>query len=237
MDTAARCILFALFTLLSAYLETVCTSLEECNRIRIKQLAEDGSARARLAERLLSVYKESFFTLKAAKGASMIAELCFMYSICREGYSHTASLVMSALIVILVSVTFTGYLPGSIARAASDKIILAAAIPTVIFTIPVLPLTLAFALFVRLCALIMPRKSKELAYTSTYTEDELSDIIEKVEDEGVLLEEESDIIQSAVDFGSVSAPPCVPCPLQNARNLSEFSKNGLGEAGTLVFQG
>lgn len=38
------------------------------------------------------------------------------------------------------------------------------------------------------------------------------------------------------DFGSVSAPPCVPCPLQNARNLSEFSKNGLGEAGALVFQ-
>lgn len=39
------------------------------------------------------------------------------------------------------------------------------------------------------------------------------------------------------DFGSVSAPPWVPCPLQNARNLSEFSKKGLGEAGTLVFQG
>lgn len=39
------------------------------------------------------------------------------------------------------------------------------------------------------------------------------------------------------DFGSVSAPPWVPCPLQNARNLNEFSKNGLGEAGTLVFQG
>lgn len=39
------------------------------------------------------------------------------------------------------------------------------------------------------------------------------------------------------DSGSVSAPPWVPYLLQNARNLSEFSKNGLGEAGTLVFQG
>lgn len=39
------------------------------------------------------------------------------------------------------------------------------------------------------------------------------------------------------DFGSVSAPPWVPCLLQNARNLNEFPKNGLGEAGTLVFQG
>ena len=106
----------------------------------------------------------------------------------------------STIVMTLLVLTFGEILPKSIAKEYAESFSLKVA--SVLWGIMTVLKPLVW-LFVQLKALVMkPFRSKENA--PSMTEEELKYMIEEIEDEGVLEEHESELLQSAMEFTDIT---------------------------------
>ena len=62
-DAIPRCILIAVLVLLGGFFAGSETAFSNCNRVRIKNRAEDGEGRARQVEKILDKFDKALVTL------------------------------------------------------------------------------------------------------------------------------------------------------------------------------
>lgn len=114
-----------------------------------------------------------------------------------DGYAWVATLVMTLLVL-----TFSEIIPKVLAKTFSEKFSVAVAIPVYTLTIIFRPLSWLFLLIVNLASKLW---SKNVSDSDAVSEDDFENIIDIVEDEGVLDEESCDLLQNALDFDEVLA--------------------------------
>lgn len=116
--------------------------------------------------------------------------------------------VATAVITVLVLV-FGEILPKSFAKDHAERVSMAMGGPLYIVKTLLAPLVWVF---VQIKRLFTGRRSSELNVQPSVTEEELKTIIDTVGEEGVLDRQETDIIQSAIEFDNTTVPRTFWCP-------------------------
>ena len=201
MDTDGLWTFVLLFTLiaLSAFFSASEMSLSSINKVRLKTMAEDGDPRAQRAlgmierfDRTLSVILvgNNVVNIAAASAATVLA----------TGMFGAGGVAIATAITTVVILVFGEVLPKSIAKENAESIALSLCRPLSFFIFILTPLSL---LFVKLQELVS-KLYGDSANHPLVTEQELLNIIETIEEEGVLNEQRSELMQSALSFDSTT---------------------------------
>lgn len=183
--------------LFSAFFSMTETAYSCCNRIRLKVMADDGKKSAKLACKIADKFDKALITILVGNNivnifVTTVSTLIFMKYIADDGVASVVSTVVVTIIVYLCGET----IPKSIAKERSEGVALFSAYIIRFFMIIFTPITIIFQGFNWVLKKIFKKKEEPML-----TEDDFTNIIETIEQEGIIEEEESDIIQSAIDFG------------------------------------
>lgn len=201
MDTDGLWTFVLLFTLiaLSAFFSASEMSLSSINKVRLKTMAEDGDPRAQRAlgmierfDRTLSVILvgNNVVNIAAASAATVLA----------TGIFGAGGVAIATAITTVVILVFGEVLPKSIAKENAESIALSLCRPLSFFIFILTPLSL---LFVKLQEWVSKLYGDSVNHPLV-TEQELLNIIETIEEEGVLNEQRSELMQSALSFDSTT---------------------------------
>lgn len=193
MDPAS-CILYLFFLLCSAYFASCETAYTAVSKVRLRTLADKGSKRAGKALWVCDRFDKTLTTILIGNNifhasCASLSALLVMRQFAEEYVIYGT--ILTTLIVYL----FAEMIPKSLAKARAEEIALLFASS---MTILVKLLTPVSALFSGISALLS--KVFASSETKTVTEEELLNIIETIEDEGVLEPEKQELINSAIEF-------------------------------------
>lgn len=192
-----------LLILFSAFFSSVETAYNSLNRMRLEKKAERGSRTARTALGIQDNYSRALPTLLVGNtlvntAASSISTVLFVSLLGDEAVGG----VVATAVITLILLIFGEIIPKVVGKRMSLKLSCTAAYPLRILMILFAPVTLIVGGFVRLCALLWKKKDAQDA--PTVTEDEIANIIETVEEEGVIDEDQSELLQSSLDFSDIT---------------------------------
>lgn len=178
------------------------------NRMRLKKAADEGGLRDRVAWFLYDNYDRALSTILIGNNLVNIAASSMATIIAIDiaggagapgvGLASTiASLIMTVLILIFGEIA-----PKIIAKEHAEGFARGVALLLRFLSFLFFP---AVWLVMCLINLISRLWKNRIPEDDSMTEDELVSIIETVEDEGVIDEERSDLLQSAIEFSEISA--------------------------------
>lgn len=183
----------------SAYFSASETAFTSVNRIRIKNLANDGDKRARTVLELSERYDDLLSTILVGNNivniaASSLATVLFLklYPI----YGATISTVVITIVVLI----FGEISPKSLAKENPEKFAMATASILNFFMLILSPVNWLFKCWKKLLALVFHTDD-----VKPITEDELLTIVEEAETEGGIDMEQSELIQNAIEFNELEA--------------------------------
>jgi len=181
----------------SAFLAVTETSLSSHNKIRMKKKAQEGDPRAKSVMHLIEHYDKTLSTLFVADnllavGASSMGAMVFTYLFGASG-------------VLVNTITFTflflivEIFPKTLADAKSDEMALGVAGPMRALCVILTPLSIIFMM-------IQTKMRKWVAKEDvpSITGEELLHFIETIEEEGVLDEQESSLLQTVLELDETS---------------------------------
>lgn len=191
--------IISLFVLLvlSAFFSAAETSYSTVNRIRIKRKAEDGNASANRVLKLTEDYDKFISTVLVGNNVvnialASIAAVLFTQFMPKETAAAVSTVVMTIVILILGET-----LPKSLSKSNSEKVAMILSRPVQLSMIVLSPIVF---ILVRLINFFNLGKIEN---EPSVTESELKYIIESIEEEGILEEDESELVQSALDFDEI----------------------------------
>ena len=180
----------------SAFFSASETALSTINRVRMKNAADEGDKKAKKVLKVADDYERTISTILIGNnivniGASSLATVIFMKLFPNNG-AAISTIFMTIVVLICGEVT-----PKSLAKANADKIAIYIA-PVIDFLRTLFkPLV---AILVKITNIFTKKSGDE---QPSVTEEELKSIIESIEEEGVLEEAESNLVQSALEFDEI----------------------------------
>ncbi|MDD3924190.1 MAG: hemolysin family protein [Erysipelotrichaceae bacterium] len=197
----------------SAYFSASEVAFSSVNKIRIKNKADNGDTQAKKALLILDNFEKALVTILI--GNNIMNITCASLTAFLVSRIWGINFVALATIIMTILVIFTGELfPKSLAKAYNTEFVLKTAW-FLFFLMKILtPLSYLFEKIGTLATSLLSFNQKP-----TVTEDELLDIIKTIEDEGTIDEEQSELLQSAVEF-NVTRVSDVYTPLAKVISLS-----------------
>lgn len=200
MDSYRSTILImGILLVLSASFSASETALTAANKIRLKNQAEEGDKNAEGALKLISKYDSALSALLITNNIVNILSSSLATALCLELFGSNGVGIATAVTTVLI-IIFGEVLPKSFANDNSEKLIKLVQKPlqAIIFI-----LTPAIKVLEFLKKVLTGRIKKD--NTPTVTERELMSIIDEIEGEGVLQQDEAELVQSAIEFNDISA--------------------------------
>lgn len=175
------------------------TAISGCNRFKMQIKADDGNKTAKLVLKICGKYDRALTTVLIGNNIvavviSAISTLLFVKYLKNTGLNEYASIISSILMSFVVYILGDTF-PKTIARQIPDTISLIFAWPIYFFMIIFYPISILFELLAKAIEKIFKVKD-----SSSFTEEDFENIVEKVSDEGVLDDEQSEILQSTLDY-------------------------------------
>lgn len=185
---------------LSAFFSGAEIAYASANRMRLKKASESGRMRDRIAYYIYENYSAALSTILIGNNlvniaASSIAAVIAI-SLGGEGFVAYATAIMTVLILI-----FGEIMPKIIAKEHCDGFSRAVAVPLRILMFLTRPVVWIVMGIVNL----LSRLWSQTVDSPSVTEEDLAAIIETVEDEGVIDEDRSELLQSALEFSDITA--------------------------------
>lgn len=189
-----------LLILISAFFSASEIAYTSVNRVRLKKAAQSGNKRAQLAHKILERYDSMLYTILIGNnlvniGASSLATVIAI-SLLGDAGAGVASLVMTVLILL-----FGEILPKSYAREKADSFVQQVAYPLRGIMWVLRPVVKGIEWLIGKLSRIWRKDGEALP---TVTEEEFAAILETVEDEGVLDEDRSELLHSALAFDDIT---------------------------------
>lgn len=179
---------------LSALFSSCETSFSSVNKIRLKHYAAQGNRRAARALGIANAFDNALTAILIGNNVVNILSASLATVLFTEWFGD-GGVGISTVIMTIVVLIFGEILPKSYAKAHAEACALWFAAPLSGLIWVMTPLVF---LFQKMASLL---KSKE--EQPSVTEDELKYIIEEIEEQGVLEEEESDLVRSALEFDEI----------------------------------
>lgn len=204
------------------------TALACANRFKMQIEADEGKKSARLVLHVCEKYDRALITVLIGSNivailASAISTILF-YNLFKESglMEDTISLISSIIISLLIYIIGDA-LPKTIARSIPDTISKAFVYPIYWLMLILFPITFIFDKLAKFIEYIFRVKDQ-----TQFDEEDFENVVENASDEGILEEEQSDIIQSALDFADTNVKEVLtPRNKIYALNIKELDKEKL----------
>ena len=196
--TDAICILLLIFCLIcSSFFSSSETAFSGVNMIRMKNYAEEKRKGARRALYIVEHYDKTLSTILVGNNFVNIASTTICaYLFGKFILNPTLANVLNTVIMTIIILIFGEILPKSLAKANPDKFALKYS-AIMYFLIKILtPITFFFGLMQKAAL-----KKVKVTDEPTVTEDELESIIDTMEEEGVLDQNNVNLLQGVLDMG------------------------------------
>ena len=192
----ADIVIIIILIFLSSFFSASETAFSSVNKIRLRNYANQGNKKAKRALKIVNNFDKALTTILIGNNIVNIASASLATIIFTNAFGEQS--VGFATIVMTVAVLIFGeIIPKSFAKENAEKFCLSIAgiLSTVMFILT--PFTLMFVgLKKSVIKLLDTGEDKD----PSVTEEELKYIIDEIEDEGVLEEQESDLVKSALEF-------------------------------------
>lgn len=203
MDIALIVVLIAM----SAFFSASETALTGANRIRLKNMADNGNKAAARTLRILQKYDKAVTTILIGNNIVNIAcsSLATLLAIrlISEAFGESAGnqygSLVSTIATTLIVLIFGEVMPKSIAKDHAEGVSMGISGIISFLMIIFTPFSAFFIGLKNLAAKLF--RSKE---SVSVTEEELMAIIDEIEDEGVLEQQESNLVRSALQFDEIT---------------------------------
>lgn len=222
-------LLIVVLLLLSGFFSASETAFASVNRIRLKNYAAKGDKRASKALEISENYDRTITAILVGNNIVNIASASLGTIVFTELFGDGGVGIATAAMTVLVLV-FGEILPKSIAKENAEGVALSFAGILNLAIMLLAPLTWIFSK-IKLFASKLVFSGEE---RPSVTEDELKYIIDEIEDEGVLEEQESDLVRNALEFdeilvGEVLVPRVNVVAVEKNQPVSEIEELFLNE--------
>ncbi len=200
-DSIPRCILLVVLILSAGFFTGSETALSYVNHVRMKTLADDGDRRAARVLDILDHFDNALVTLLIGTNVIYVSSSTIATMLAIDwigGYGSAAASVVMTLLIYL----FCETIPKNIAKTNCDTFALIVSLPVKILTILLFPISIIFSGIGAGAKKLLGKYRKN---EPSVTEDELSTMVDAIEEEGVIEPEQSQIIRSAIEFGDITA--------------------------------
>ena len=183
-------------------------ALSAANRIRLESAADDGDRRAAQALCLLDKFDNALGAILIGNNlvnvaASSLGSVIALYAATRTGAADSLCAAVATVVVTLAVIVFGETIPKILARKNANRLSLTVAAPVRVLSILLRPLVWCASSLTEEITKRLPAVEEEDAQEAAV--EELQSIIETAEDEDVLDEDRSELLQAALDFGDISA--------------------------------
>ncbi len=187
----------------SAYFSATETAFSTLNRIRVKNLAEKGSKRAKLTLNLAEDYDSllsailignNIVNILCSSIATLLFVQIFLGKLDQNEATTVSTVVMTVVVLLIGEIT-----PKSIAKRFPEKFAMFSAPIIRAIKVILTPLSIVFNGWQSLLTKIFKNDEDDKGMT----EEELISIVEEAAEEGDFDEEESSLIKSAIEFGDL----------------------------------
>ena len=202
MDPWSTIAICVVLLLLSAFFSSTETAFSSVSKIRLKNLADNGNKKAKTALYVAERYSKALTTILVGNNIVNIANSALATVFFVNIFGEAQGTVISTVVITIVVLIFGEVLPKNIAIDNAEKICMTFA--------PVLKFLMVLLTPLSIILMGINKLYKKLARNSNHqepsvTEDELKYIIESIEEEGVLEQQESELVQSALEFDKKTA--------------------------------
>ena len=190
-------LVLAVLILMSAYFSASETAFTSMNKVRMKNLANNGNKKAALALKVSGNYDRLLSTILIGNNIVNITSAS-LATIIFTRYFGDIGVTLSTVVMTVLVLIFGEISPKSLATESPETFAMFSA-PRLNFLIIILtPLNFLFVQWKKLLSKIFKFKSKR-----GITEEELLTIVDEAHNDGGINEEESDLIKSAIEFNDL----------------------------------
>ncbi len=189
---------------LSAFCSSAEMAYSSANRLRLENAMEDGSRRAKAAFYITEHFDHALSAILIGNnlvniGASSVASVAALLLSGTDEWSWLATLILTILVII-----FGETIPKILAKQNANRISMRFAFIVRVMMVVLAPVVLLVVGLVKLITLPMKGERTETEDEEAASQ-ELQSIIETAEDEDVIDEDRSELVQAALEFNDVSA--------------------------------
>ena len=186
---------------LSAFCSASEMSFSSCSTMRLENARDAGSKRAKTAVYITEHFDDALSAILIGNnlaniGASSLASIAVIL-IAGDGYAWVATVVLTVLVII-----FGETMPKITAKQNANRFALKNAYIVRAMMVVFYPLVWVVVMLIKLITLGMKGEAGDSPDEAV---EELQSIIETAEDEDVLDEDQSELVQAAIDFSETSA--------------------------------
>ena len=186
---------------LSAYFSASEIAFNSANKLRLRRAADEGSKTAKIAHGISENFTTSLSSILIGNNLANIAVSTCTTLIILNLFKNEAVAIASTVSTVLITVIiliFGEILPKVLAKQNADSVVRFIAIPTRILTVILSPFVFIVMLLLIVLRKIWGKDRKD--DDPTVTEEELVTIIDTIEEEGLINEEQGELLQSTLDF-------------------------------------
>ncbi len=218
----------AVLLLMSAFFSASETAFSTVNKIRLRHEADKGNKKAARALKIAENFDKTLTTILVGNNIVNILSASLGTIIFTELFGQAGVGISTAVLTVLVLI-FGEILPKSIAKEMPEKLSLAFCGPLNFLIWILTPVSAVFMLLKKAVS-----KMNKSAAQPSVTEDELKYIINEIEEEGVLEEQESDLVKSALEFDEktveqILVPRVRVCAVDKDSDIAEVRDKFISE--------
>ena len=183
---------------LSAYFSASEIAFNASNKMRLRRAADAGSKTAKLAHSITERFTTALSAILIGNNLANIAVTTCTTLIVMSLFPENVGLASTiATIIVTIVILICGEIvPKTLSKQHADTVVRWVAIPTRVLTILLSPIV---AIVMALLFALRKLWGKDVS-EATVTEEELVTIIDTVEEEGVIDEDQGELLQSTLDF-------------------------------------
>lgn len=191
--------MIVILLIMSAYFSATETAFTSLNRIKLKNIASDGNNKAKRVLELSENYDKLLTTILIGNNIVNIMMTAVSTVLFIELYGQYGASISTAVITVIVLI-FGEISPKSLAKESPEKFAMLVGRSIKICMVILTPLNYIFAKWKGILAKVFKVGSE-----NTITEDEIKTIVEEAEVVGGIEAEQSELIQSAIEFNELTA--------------------------------
>lgn len=193
-------VLIVILIAMSAFFSASETAISSVNRIRLKNMAENGSRGAARALNILKKYDKALTTILIGNNIVNIATSSISTILCIRLVGEKYGSLVATVAVTLIVLIFGEIMPKGIAKDHAEGVCIGVSAVVAFLMLIFTPFSSLFILLKKGVGKLFHKKD-----SVSVTEEELISIINEIEDEGVLEEQESELVRSALQFDEITA--------------------------------
>ena len=188
----------------SAFFSATETAFSSVSKIRLKNKAENGDKKAEKAFYITENYDKALSAILVGNNIVNIASSSLATLMFVSFLVDAAGTIVSTVVITIVVLICGEVLPKNFAIENNENICISTA-PILLFIMTLLTPFSFILLKIKNAFAKVAVRNRNKEKEPSVTEDELKFIVESIEEEGVLEEQESELVQSALDFDEKTA--------------------------------